>query len=104
MYVGREYSVTYPPTTLLDGFDFINDLADGDGVAEATAALTVHTGVDNSPGSHLLGFPIVLSGTVVVQNIGELLAGVTYILQIVISTNQGDTISLYSRIACLQVY
>lgn len=104
MFVGREYLPAYSFTSLLDGLDFTNDLDTGDSVFTATANLTVQTGTDPSPSSHLIGAPLVLPSNVVLQGVGNLLPGVTYILQIVANTTQGDSLSLYSRIPCRPIY
>ena len=76
----------------------------GDSISSATVNFTVQTGVDSNPSSHLVGSPIVTPPTVVSQRVEDLIAGVTYILQIVATTAQGDTLSLYSRIQARPVY
>lgn len=85
------------------GFDFTNDLATGDTVTGASVNFTVQVGVDSNPSSRLVGSPSI-STPIVTQRIAGLLAGVTYILQIIATTAQGDTLSLYSRIPCRPVY
>ena len=89
MYIGREFSTVFSPMIYFDGFDFINDLDIGDSVVSATSNLTVQTGYDPSPSSRLFGAPLVLSSTSAAQSVGNLLPGVTYILQIIATTSQG---------------
>jgi len=86
------------------GFDYTNDLATGDTISSVSSvSLTVQTGTDSNPSSHLVGSPSIVT-PVVTQRISGLLAGVTYILQIVVNTTQGDTLSDWSRIPCRPVY
>lgn len=109
MYIGREFAVANPPVSLLDGFDFINDLDINDTVYAATSRMTVHSGIDPTPNNRLFGSPLVLpnvqgNNTVVVQRVAQLLPGVCYVLQIVATTILGDTLSDYSRIQCRDIY
>ena len=103
MYVGRDFPVANQVENYVYGLDFVNDIPPLDSIATATTYLTVFSGVDATPSSHLVGSPQV-NATVVSQRISGLLAGVTYILQAVAVTADGDTFSLYSRIACEDIY
>ena len=104
MFVGREFSPADPGEDQVYGFDFVNDMLPGDIISGATVSFTVQTGVDSNPSSHLVGSVIITPPTVVSQRIEDLIGGVTYILQIIATTQQGDTLSLYSRIPARQVY
>lgn len=104
MYIGREFDPADPGEDQVYGFDFVNDMLTGDVINRAVVSFTVQTGVDGSPSSHLVGMPIITPPTVVAQRVENLIAGVTYILQIVATTQQGDTLSLYSRIPARPVY
>lgn len=62
-------------------------------------SLTVVTGTDASPSTHLDGLPGI-SGTTGLQRLSGLVAGVNYILEATATTAQGNTIILYSHVRC----
>lgn len=103
MHTGRDYDPSDPGENEVYAIDFVNDLPTGSTIAGATVALTVQTGSDPSPSSHLIGGYFVV-GTVVSQQISGLLAGNVYTLQIVITTSGGGSISLWAHIPCEAVY
>lgn len=61
--------------------------------------LTVRTGTDASPSSHLIG-SYSIDGTSVVQRINGLVAGNVYTLLMVATTSTGESLSLFSHIPC----
>lgn len=92
------------------GVDFVYDLAalaPNEQLVSATFNLTVFSGVDASPAARLDGAPVVMINpangtglvTMAVQRLTGLLLGVVYSLQAVAVTTNGNTISLWSRVA-----
>ena len=104
MFVGREFDVADPGENQVYGFDFVNDLNPGDTIVSQNSYLTVQTGIDSNPSSHLQGNPVLFTPTIVIQRIFDLLPGVTYDFQVVVTTQDGDVLSLYSRIPGRPVY
>lgn len=99
MYCGRDYDPADASDSELYAIDFVNDLPDGDSITGGVIALTVKSGTDPDPSSHLAG-GFNVSGTAVVQRIRGLVAGNVYRLQIVAATQFGNNISLFSHIPC----
>lgn len=99
MFVGSDFSVMDTGENEVFGLDFVNDLPMGDSILSVVFSLTVRPGygADPSPSSRLNGTPG-FSGTTALQRLSGLLPGVTYILQAVIQTALGNTISLWSHI------
>ena len=91
------------------GFDFGLALAATTTIASVQSlTCAVHKGTDASPSSRLIGgttiVPSKSTGLVaqaVAQNIGNAIAGVTYLLQCVVNTSDGQKLSLWARIACV---
>lgn len=81
------------------GFDFRNDLIENETIQTALFSISVINGVDLTPSSHLSGSPVI-SGTKVNQRISDLLPGVTYRLQAIVTTSQANTKSLWGRVTC----
>ncbi len=90
-------------------FDFGPALNSGVTISSvASLTCTVHTGIDATPSSRLIGTSAIIASkatgaanAAVAQNIGNMLAGVTYLLQCVANTSDGQKLSLWTRIACV---
>lgn len=80
----------------------VNDLPVGQTVSAATVTLTVYQGTDSNPSSHLYGTPEI-QGTMVVQNVGNLVAGNIYSFNVSATSSGGYTYELYSFIPCQDV-
>lgn len=83
-------------------FDFGPALGVGETLLSSEWTLQVHAGTDPSPSSHLLGVSQI-SGTVTMQKIGNLVSGVTYTALATVTTNAGQTLTLYAQIYCMPV-
>ena len=99
MYCGRDFSPADNSDSELYALDFVNDLPAGDSIIGGALTLTVYRGTDADPSSRLAG-GFSVDGTKVIQRIRNLTAGVIYTLQIVVTTQQGNSISLFSHIPC----
>ena len=100
-YVGRSFTSMAPDESQILAFDFVNDLPTGDAInAVQPWNITVMSGIDAAPQTHAIG-PAFPSGTLSEQRVAGLLANVTYALEAVISTIQGNTLSLWAAITCL---
>jgi hypothetical protein len=102
MYVGRDF----PPADDVESrnytFDFVKDLAEGDTIVGATWSCTVaedSAGQDAEAADHV-GVPATYDGTRTTQHVSGLVAGVKYVLQAVVSTQAGETVSLWSHVEC----
>ena len=102
MYVGRDYDPANPDESEVYGLDFTNDLASGETILTVTSDLTVFDGTDADPTSHLSGSPSV-SGATASQRLVDLTSGVTYTLSFNVVTTMSNTLTLFSRVACLPV-
>jgi hypothetical protein len=105
MYVGRDFDPANPTESEVFSLDFVYTLQSGETINSVTSIdLTVFQGMDANPNSHLTGNPIV-SGKVVSQRVGGLVAGVTYTFSITVNTSPplSNVITLFSRIACRPV-
>jgi hypothetical protein len=100
------YSSCDPGETQPYSIDFSNQLATGDSIVSAAAALVADQGSDRSASSWLVGSPTT-NGTVVSQVIGGampngLQPGVVYRLTFLIATASGRALSDYGLIPCSQ--
>jgi hypothetical protein len=102
MYVGRDF----PPADEIESetytFDFVRDLADGEVVISAVWYCTVAAdseGADANASDHV-AIPAEFLGTKTMQHISGLVAGVKYVLQAVVGTDRGNTVSLWSHVTC----
>ncbi len=103
MYVGRDFDPANSTEDEVYSLDFVNELASGESLLSITSIdLTVFQGTDADPSSHLSGTPSI-SGTVVSQRLTSLTSGVTYTLAMTVLTNQTNTLTLFSRVACRPV-
>jgi len=85
------------------GFDFTTQLAVGETITgPPSVTISVKSGTDPSPSSHLIGAPS-LSGNVVSQVIGTLVGGVTYLLIATVSTNMGGTRTITAHLPCRNI-
>jgi hypothetical protein len=99
VWVGADYQIMDVGENEVFGLNFVNDLPSGDSILSVVFTLTVKDGygTDPNPSAHLNGTPGV-SGTTALQRLSGLLPGVTYILQAIVTTALGNTISLYSHV------
>lgn len=70
-------------------FNFVNELAVGETISNATFTALVHDGTDGSPGSIISGGATIL-GSVCTQLIINGVEGVTYLIQCEINTSNGQ--------------
>jgi hypothetical protein len=86
------------------GFDFTSQLATGETITPMSAAVTISvvSGVDTNPSSHLIGPPS-LSGNIVSQVIGTLVGGVTYNLIATVSITPSGTRTLNAHLQCNKI-
>lgn len=82
------------------GFDFVNDLASGETISNATWTCEAVEGTDAQAATRLVGSPQ-NTGTLTKQRVAGLVAGVRYLLQATVTTSAGNTLSLWSRVLCV---
>jgi len=86
------------------GLDFVRDIAQTDVITSAVWSLSVLSGTDPTPNSHLIGPPALATPTgttrqtATVQRIGGLLGDVLYTVSAVVGTAEGDTVELFTHI------
>ncbi len=103
MYVGRDFDPANTTESEIFSIDFTNELSTGETILSVSSTtLTVFQGTDADPSSHLSGSSSV-SGAIVSQRVANLTTGVTYTLAFTVLTTLSNTITLFSRIACLPV-
>lgn len=106
MYCGSDFSVSDNPENEIYTFDFVNDLSSGELLVDTTPpvwSIALASGTDASVATRLSGSPVIQNGpggalTATSQRVVGLLPGVRYILQAVVTTNQGNKKSLYSHV------
>src|SRR5215467_8853344 len=105
MYCGRDFSPMEQDESRELTLDFVNDILDGESVTAATWKLEVRTGQDPDPESHLVGNPILVTPegtttqTATSQRIAGILPDVLYRVQAIVTTDKGNTVSLWSHVA-----
>lgn len=99
MWVGSDFSPADPLESEIFAFDFRKDLSSDEVVVSALFSLTIIDGTDSSAATRLVG-PATVSGTLARQRVAGLLAGNTYRLEALVVTNQGNTKTLWARVAC----
>lgn len=103
-YAQRDFDPADPGESTNYGFDLTNCLTGSDStIVTLTCSLTVETGNDPAPNSHLIGGPVIV-GTIVKQRIANLVAGTTYTLEFTAVLSYGDSIVAFSHLACRDVY
>jgi hypothetical protein len=109
MYVGAEFSPAEQIESDVYGLDFVNDLDEGETLVSAAWYLTVVQGTDPTPNSHLVGVAELVTPegtsaqTATQQRISGLLPDVTYAVQAVVTTSEGNTKALFSHIQGVDV-
>lgn len=91
-------------------FDFGLVLGVGETIASITSlTCAAYIGTDASPSSRLIGSPSIIASaktkaasSAVAQQVGSMLAGVTYRLQCVVLTTAVNELSLWTHFACVQ--
>lgn len=102
MYVGRDFHEQDPGEQELLTFDFANDLDTEETVVSAVWTCEVMSSspvADASASSRIIGSASV-SGQTTTQKVGTLVAGARYLIKAVATTSLGNTVSLWSHIAC----
>ena len=102
MYVGRDFDPADEIESEIYTMDFVRDLADGEAIIGATWYCTVaedSEAADTNAADHV-AIPATYSGTKTMQHVSGLVAGVKYVLQAVIDTDQGNVKSLWSHVVC----
>lgn len=98
MYTGVDFYITNQNNDEVFGFDFVNDMQPGDTILTAAWSLTVNNGQSAAPSTLFPGTFYYYSSTAVVNRISGLVAGVPYVLQCVVTTSLGDTLTLWTNI------
>lgn len=98
MYAGRDFVVANVEDRNVYGFDFVHDLQSGDSVQRQSWSLTTREGSGEAPSSLFIDTPWFASETSVCQEISGLVSGTVYIIECVVTTRLGDTLSLWSYI------
>jgi hypothetical protein len=104
MYVGREFSPADSVESEDYTFDFVKDLADGETIVSASWTCSVaddSEGADENAADHVAAPPPTYDGTRTTQHVSGLVAGVKYVLQAVVQTSAGNTVSLWSHVTCM---
>lgn len=102
MYVGRDFSPADEGESENYSFDFVKDLAEGETIVGSTWYCTVaedSEAPDEDAADHV-AVPASYSGTLTTQHVSGLVAGVKYVLQAVVETSAGNTVSLWSYAPC----
>lgn len=107
MYVGRDFSPADAVESELYAFDFVNDLAEGEviiGIVGDSWVCKVaddSEGADDNAADHT-AIAALYEGSKTFQQVSGLVAGVKYVLQAVVETDQGNTHSLWSHVTCME--
>ena len=104
MFVGRDFSPMEQDESRELGLDFVMDISEDEVVTAAVWELEVREGVDPAPMSHLIGSPVLVTPdgtgmqTATKQRVAGLLPDVTYTVRAIVTTDKGNTVSLWSHI------
>lgn len=104
MYMGRDFSPQQRQESEVFGIDFVNDLEHEEQLLDSIWTIEVVQGYDPAPQYHLEGpcDEVVPFGsnlkTATIQRIGGLWPDVTYKLEATVTTNQGNSRSLWSKV------
>ena len=76
--------------------------------AVISMAAATYSGTDDTPNSRFIGYPAIIASpktqmalSAVSQQVGNMIAGVTYRLQCVVHTSLGNQPSLWTQFACV---
>jgi hypothetical protein len=102
MYVGRDFAPSDVGESETYTFDFVKDLAEGDAIVEATWFCTVaaDSEVDDPDAADHVALPATFEGTKTSQHVSGQVSGVKYVLQAVVGSQRGETLSLWSHVLC----
>ena len=103
MYVGRDFPAHDEGESRPYTFNFVRDIAEGDAINAAVWHCTVAEDSetpDDAAADHVSAPPPTFEGTKTSQHVSGLVAGVKYVLQAVVTTEQGSTASLWSHVVC----
>ncbi len=108
-YAGSDFGLADPTTLETDiySFNFSRRLSVGETImgngstipAAGLWALSVVSGSDPNVSTRIVGSPS-LNGPIVSQFIGQLVAGVKYLVQVTIYTSNNRTLTSYSHVLC----
>jgi len=104
MYMGRDFSPQEQQESEVFGIDFVNDLEHEEQLLTSIWTIEVMQGNDPTPQLHLEGpcTEVVPFGsnlkTATIQRVGGLWPDVTYKLEATVTTNLGNTRSLWSNV------
>jgi hypothetical protein len=104
MYVGRDFDPCDPGESEVYTFDFIKDIQKGDAVVSAVwtcEVAEISEGNDDAAAAMIDGLPTV-SGTKTSQRVTGPKAGVVYALQAMATTRNGDHVSLWGHLPCME--
>lgn len=101
MYVGKDFDPLDPGEQRIFSLDFTKDLAPGETITGAVGGNWVMTpiigtDVTGAGPSGALG----INGAIVSQMAGNATPGVKYRLGVTVTTSKGQTLPLYSHVAC----
>lgn len=103
MYVGRDFQPSDVGESETYTFDFVRDLGPDEAIIAATWTCRLaadNVGTDDNAADHV-ALPATFDGTRTSQHVSGLVAGAKYVLQAVVETDQGNTISLWSHVECV---
>jgi len=105
MYVGKNFSSAAVGESEVYGFNFVNDLPAGEVVSSSAWTCEAVEGTDASASSRLSGSPAVVANddgnnTIAAHRVLGLLAGVTYRLRCLATTDSGNVLELHALVAC----
>ncbi len=102
MFVRKDFLPADPEENEPYAFDFSKDLATGETITDATWSCTVaadSVGTDPTPSARLLLLPQ-NTATVTTQRVAYMVSGVKYVLQAIVTTSDGNTLSDWAHVTC----
>jgi hypothetical protein len=105
---GRDFSPLDTVEIVTNTFDFGPWLASTTMIASVSAlSCSVYSGTDTNPTSRIVGMPSIVASpatgaasAAVAQQFGNMIAGVTYRLDVTVITTDGQTLNLWSHQVC----
>lgn len=97
MRLPADFSDTAPARSEVYTIDFARDLGSGDSIASAVWQIISPTRADEAAASRAVGDPVIV-GTTVSQTAVGLRSGVQYVMRALVTTTQGNSISLFSHV------